>query len=122
VRCRYPSIEGIKRPIRLSADPGFESPAVPPGLLLGCRAFTRAHSGKHLHVVLVRLTDPMLNGDLYCYLAGCLPARVAEEGNILKVEFTDDRTTDEELAAVSEITTAWRAAGHVDVVAHVMAA
>jgi hypothetical protein len=73
-------------------------------------------------MIRVRLTDPMLNGDIYGYLAGCLPARVEEERNVLKVEFTDARSPDEELAAVKRIATAWRAAGHLDVVADIEAA
>jgi hypothetical protein len=66
-------------------------------------------------MVFVRLTDPMLNGDIYGYLAGSLPATVREVQNVVTVEFTDARPVDEQLEAVRRITSAWHAAGHLDV-------
>ena len=73
-------------------------------------------------MVLVRLTDPMLNGDIYAYLAGTLPAKVTERQNVLAVQFTDSRDSLEELEAVRRITRAWQAAGHHDVGADVRSA
>jgi hypothetical protein len=74
-------------------------------------------------MVHVKLTDPMLNGDIYNYLAGMLPAKVREEHNVLMVDFTAGPShVDEQVEAVKRITTAWQAAGHVDVGAQVMAA
>jgi hypothetical protein len=73
-------------------------------------------------MVVVRLTDPMFNGDVYAYLAGSLPARVREQRNVLTVEFTDGRDLTEQVEAVRRITKAWRAAGHFDVGTDVKAA
>lgn len=74
-------------------------------------------------MVHVKLTDPMLNGDIYAYLAATLPAKVHEERNVLVVDFTGGPSnTDEQVQAVKRITTAWQAAGHFDVGAQVLAA
>ena len=74
-------------------------------------------------MVHVKLTDPMLNGDIYAYLAGTLPARVREEGNVLTIDFTAGPSdADEQVEAVRRITTAWQAAGHFDVGAQVLSA
>jgi hypothetical protein len=78
--------------------------------------------GKHPQMVLVRLTDPMLNGDIYAFLAGTLPAKVTERRNVLAVQFTDSRDSLEELEAVRRITRAWQAAGHHHVGADVRSA
>jgi hypothetical protein len=74
-------------------------------------------------MVHVRLSDPMLNGDVYAYLAGTLRARVREVGNVLTVDFIGGPAdTAAQVRAVQRITTAWRAAGHLDVRAEVLAA
>ncbi len=73
-------------------------------------------------MVHVRLSDPMLNGDVHAYLAGALPARVREVGTVLTVDFiAGPADTAAQVRAVQQVTTAWRAAGHVDVRAEVLA-
>jgi len=74
-------------------------------------------------MVQVRLSDPMLNGDVYAYLAGTLRARVREVGNVLTVDFVAGPVdAAAQVRAVERVTTAWRAAGHLDVRAEVLAA
>ncbi len=73
-------------------------------------------------MVQVRLTDPLLYDDVHAYLAAALPVRVREERNALQVEFTDGPAAlEEQIEAVKRVTNAWRAAGHVDVRAEVVA-
>jgi hypothetical protein len=71
----------------------------------------------------VRLTDPLLNDDIGAFLAGALPVKVQEQRNVLTVEFTGEPSDLEaQIQAVRRITSAWQAAGHLDVRAEVLAA
>ena len=74
-------------------------------------------------MVHVRLSDPMLNSDVYAYLAGALRARVREVGNVVTVDFlAGPADAAAQVRAVKRVTTAWCAAGHLDVRAEVLAA
>ncbi len=74
-------------------------------------------------MVHVRLSDPLLNGDVYAYLAAALRARVREVGNVLTVDFVaGPADAAAQVRAVQQVTTAWRAAGHLDARAEVLAA
>lgn len=74
-------------------------------------------------MVHVRLSDPMLNGDVYAYLAGTLRATVREVGNVLTVDFVAGPVdAAAQVRAVRRVTAAWQAAGHLHVRAEVLAA
>jgi hypothetical protein len=74
-------------------------------------------------MVHVRLTDPLLNDDIRAFLAGALPVRIRERRNVLTIEFTGEPSDLEaQIHAVRRITSAWQAAGHLNVRAEVLAA
>jgi hypothetical protein len=68
-------------------------------------------------MVQVRLSEPMLVGELRNLLAGMLDADVRETRNELEIEFRPSSSLDSgaQLLKVERLAWAWRAAGHVDV-------